>query len=266
MAKYLIFNGSPHKGNTWQLAELIREALQEISPESTFEEIHLAELGLPFCTGCSVCFRKGHEYCPHYKIMRDIIGKIDESDGLIFAATTFNMQPNAMTKNLIDHLCFMLHRPHFFRNKAIVISTVGAVGGKSAAKYLAGSIKGFGFNRCYVYPVSSYSWNNYKPSEKTKTRCKKLAEKFHMDVSSQKMHAPSFDVLIPYNLFRGMCLAFVKGTEYETQDGVYWTDPVRAKKTYEPSIPVPIYKKLFGSLFYFIGKAAGRFVTITYKK
>lgn len=264
--KYLVFNGSPHKGNTWQLAKFIQKELQEISPESTFEEIQLSDLSLPFCTGCSLCFRKGHEYCPHYKIMKNIIDKIDKSDGLIFSMTTFNMQPNALTKNLIDHLCYMLHRPHFFKNKAIVVTTTGGVGAKNAVNYLAGWLKGIGFNYCYKLPVASYSWNDYKVNKKTKIKCKRLSEKFHKDVSSKKMHTPTLAVLIPYNLFRGMSLGYVKGAEYETQDGVYWIDPLRSKSTYDPLVHVPFYKKVFGGLFYIIGKSASKFTTITYKK
>lgn len=264
--RYLIFNGSPHKGNTWKLVKLIQKELLEISPESTFEEIQLSDLELPFCTGCSLCFRKGHEYCPHHKIMQKIINKIDESDGMIFGMTTFNMYPNALTKNLIDHLCYMLHRPHFFKNKAIVVTTTGGVGAKSAVNYIVGWLKGIGFNYCYNLAISSYSWNDYKVNIKTQKKCKKLAEQFHIDVSSKKMHSPTFAVLIPYNLFRGMSLGYIKGTEYETQDGIYWSSSLRSKSTYDSLIKVPFYKKVFGEFFYIIGKLSSKFIIITYKK
>lgn len=264
--RYLIFNGSPHKGNTWQLVKLIQKELLKISPKSTFEEIHLSDLKLSFCTGCSLCFRKGQEYCPHHNIIHEIIDKIDKCDGMIFAMTTFNMQPNALTKNLIDHLCYMLHRPHFFKNKAIVVTTTGGVGAKSAINYVTGWLKGIGFNYCYKLAVKSYSWNDYNINEKTKIKCKKLVKRFHKDVSSRKMHHPSFDVLIPYNLFRGMSIGYARGAEYETEDGIYWGDSSRSNNTYDPSINVPFYKKVFGSLFYVIGKSASRFITITYKK
>lgn len=264
--KYLLFNGSPHKGNTWKLVELIHEQLQKISPESIFEEVQLSDLNLPFCTGCSLCFRKGNEFCPHYKIIKKIIDKIDESDGVIFAMTTFNMHPNALTKNLIDHLCYMLHRPYFFKSKAIVITTTGGVGAKNAINYFTGWLKGIGFNYCYKLAIASYSWNDYKINKGTEVNCLKLAGQFHKDVSSKKMHTPSLAVLIPYNLFRGMSLGYVKGTDYETQDGVYWINPLRRKSIYDPSIKVPFYKKIFGSIFYIIGKLGSRFITITYKK
>lgn len=223
--RYLIINGSPHKGNTWILVEQIIKDITSLSPESNFEEIHLSDLNLPFCLGCSLCFRKGHKHCPHNKIMQNILDLIDWSDGVVFAATTFNMQPNALTKNLIDHLCFMLHRPY-----------------------------------------TSSSWNAYTINEKVKSRCGKIARTFHNDVASKRMHRPTWLILIPYNLFRGMSLSYVKGTEYEYMDGMHWTDPVRAKSTYDPAIPVPFYKKVFGSLFYAIGKIASKFVVVTYRK
>ena len=264
--KYLVINGSARKGNTWKLAEMLKNNIAQISPESCFEDIQLIDLELPFCTGCSLCFRKGHQYCPHYSIMKTIIDKVDECDGLIFSVTTFNMQPTALTKNLIDHFCFMLHRPRFFNKKAIVISTVGAIGGKKTVKYLSSTLKGLGFNRCYRLLLSSYSWNDYHLDEKAKRKCKQLARKFHKDVSSSKIYAPSFAVLIPYNLFRGMGIWYAKGTEYETEDGAYWTKPQRAKYVYDSSIPVTLIKRLFGNALFHLGRIAGKFVTVTYKK
>ncbi|MFA9379956.1 MAG: flavodoxin family protein, partial [Acetanaerobacterium sp.] len=158
---YLLINGSPHKGNTWVLVEEIKKEIASLSPESAFEEVHLMDLNLPFCTGCSLCFRKGHKHCPHNKIVQNVIDKINWSDGVIFASTTFNMQPTAMTKNLIDHLCFMLHRPCFFTKKALIVSTTAGVGASDAVKYISGTLSGMGFNKCYEFPVTSYSWNAY---------------------------------------------------------------------------------------------------------
>ena len=264
--KYLMINGSPHKGNTWLLAKQIQKEITALSHEAIFEEIHLTELNLPFCTGCSTCFRKGHQFCPHHSIVQTVIDKINGSDGVIFAMTTFNMQPTALTKNLIDHLCFLLHRPCFFTKKAIVVSTVGGVGVKQAVKYLAGTLGATGFNKCYKLPVVSYSWNSYMLDSKVKEKCKKLAKTFHKDVSSKKIHSPTLLQLIPYNLFRAISLDYVKGAEYETFDGVHWTEPARAKNAYDPAIPLPLYKKLFGNLFYILGKKLSKRITVTYRK
>ncbi|MDR3263405.1 MAG: NAD(P)H-dependent oxidoreductase [Clostridiales bacterium] len=263
---YLLINGSPHKGNTWILAERIKSQILALSPQAVFDEIHLTDINLPFCTGCSLCFRKGHEYCPHHKTVRDIIDKIDLSDGVIFTTSTFNMQPAALTKNLIDHLCFMLHRPYFFTKKAVVITTTGGIGANKSAKYLAGMLRGIGFNRCGELPVTSHSWNAYKVADKTAIKCAKAAKAFDNDVSSKKMHPPTASLLIFYNLMRGMGMGCVKGTEYATKDGEHWTDPVRINRFYDAAIPVPFYKKPLGALFFLMGKLSAKFITVTYRK
>lgn len=263
---YLIINGSPHKGNTWKVAELAKINILERDHNAVFREFHLAAAGLPFCCGCSICFRLGHEKCPHHKIMEDIIEKIDNADGIIFASSAYNMRETAMVKNLFDHLCFMLHRPYFFKSKALVITTTGGIGGGAAAKSIVSFLKGIGFNRCCRFSAVSYSWNDYKINEKTKAKLKKTVNRYCDDIWSGKLHSPSCILLIPYNLFRGMSLSYVKGTEYETQDGTYWTEGGREKGVYDSAIPVPFYKKPMGQLFYLMGKIAGRKTIITYKK
>ena len=248
------------------VVEQVKKKIESLSSDSIFEEIHLSEYNLAFCTGCSNCFRKGHEFCPHNKTVQDIIDKITWADGVIFATTTFNMQPTALTKNLIDHLCFMLHRPFFFTKKALIISTTAGIGASNAVTYLAGTLRGLGFNKCYEFPVTSHSWNAFVMNEKTKKKCTAIARKFHSDVSSKKLHSPTWLILIPYNLFRGMSLSYTKGSEYEYIDGKHWTEPVRMNKVYDEAVPVPFYKKPFGSLFYLIGKISPRFIVITYRK
>lgn len=266
--KYLFINGSPHKGNTWKLAESVKSTLSSLDGNASFEEIHLSQLNLPFCTGCSNCFRLGHEKCPHFDKVGAVISAIDNADGVIFASTTYNMSETSLLRNLFDHLCFMLHRPYFFKSKALVLTTTGGVGGKSAAKSICSKLTGIGFNRCYFYTTASFSWNCYKPTPKTITALSKIAKKFHEDVSSEKLHSPTTLSLIPYNLFRGMSLAYTKGSEYATFDGDYWTQDIRKNTIYDASVKVPFYKKPFGHLFYVIGKFAGRNkdFLVTYKK
>lgn len=266
--KFLFINGSPHKGNTWQLAQTVKYNLYKNDSSAEFQEIHLSELNLPFCTGCSNCFRLGHEKCPHYEKIYMVIDAIDTADGVIITSTTFNMRETAMLKNLFDHLCFMLHRPHFFAGKAMVITTTGGVGGGAAAKSIISFLKGIGFNRCYSFSTASFSWNAYEPKTSTRLKLAKLTKKFYRDVASGKLHYPATTLLMPYNLFRGMSLAYVPGTEYETQDGIHWTDPDRKGRVYDSAVPVRFTQKLVGHLFYLIGKMAGKIksMQVTYRK
>lgn len=261
-------NGSYHKGNTWRLAEIVKCNLAKLDQDVKFEEIHLSELQLPFCIGCSNCFRIGYEKCPHYEKILSVIKSIENADGIILTSSTYNMRETALLKNLLDHLCVMLHRPHFFTSKALVITTTGGVGGKASAKSIASTLRGVGFNRCYRFSAATFSWNNYIPNEKTINKLARKTNKFYKDVKSKKMHIQSTSVLVPYNIFRGMSLNYTKESEYETEDGNYWTIEERKNRIYDKRIPVFFLQIVVGKLFYIIGKNAGKIksMQVTYKK
>ncbi len=263
--RYLVVNGSPHKGNTWRLALAAMGSIRKEDPAAEFDTVHLMEIGLPFCLGCSACFRLGHERCPHSTIITEMIRKIEAADGVIVLSSTFNLRETALLKNLFDHLCFMLHRPRFFQSKALVLTTTGGIGAKQAARGIASFLRGIGFNRCYPFGAAAYSWNDYRIGPETAGQLQKTVRRFQRDLASRKPRHPSALVLIPYNLFRGMSLAYAKGAEYETRDGLHWTEECRRSGVYDRSVPVPFFMKPMGALFYWIGRATSKTLTITYK-
>jgi len=210
--------------------------------------------------------RKGIEFCPHKEAVEKILKAMEAADGIIVAFTTFNMRETALLKNMFDHFCFMMHRPHFFTKKAMVITSVGGMGGKSAAKGIAATLKAIGVNRCYQFAARTVSWNAYEPSESMKFKLKKVTENFCIDVMSNRLHVPSTELLIPFNIFRGMSVYYVLGTKFETQDGIYYMDELRKDRVYDARVPVRFYQKALGFLFYQIGKIAGKRMIVTYKK
>ncbi|WP_455716205.1 flavodoxin family protein [Anaerosporobacter sp.] len=238
--KYLVINGSPHKGNTWKLVEYAVSYVKELD--------------------------KYAEFSPHREKVDVVYNDMGWADGLILCSTTFNMRETALLKNLIDHFCYLMHRPHFFTKKALFITSVGGVGAKGAVKSITGSLAAIGFNRCYSYRVGTASWNVYKPNEKVKKQLRKVSEKFCEDVKGKKMHYPKSNLLIPYNLFRGMGRYYAPGTEYEAADGVYWTEKKRVARAYDKGIPLHLYQRVIGGIFCFIGKTAGKYMVVTYKK
>ncbi|NLY92146.1 MAG: NAD(P)H-dependent oxidoreductase, partial [Firmicutes bacterium] len=104
--KISVINGSPHKGNTWRLTEIVMAQIKGLDKTVEFTDIHLSACNIPFCTGCSLCFRKGHRFCPHNQYIQPIMEKIEESDGVIFAASCFQGAVPALGKNFTDHLAF----------------------------------------------------------------------------------------------------------------------------------------------------------------
>lgn len=262
--KILMLNACPHRGNTWRLAELVKNQITHIDNSVEFEEVHLNEVNIPLCCGCSICFRKGHQFCPHNQYVQGIMDKIAACDGLIIAASCFQGTPPAICKNFTDHLAFLIHRPRYFDKKALIISTTGGVSAKSVTQSLANTLPGWGFNKCYQLPIVALSWNDYKPTEKHKQKAYKISKAFYMDLKSKKLHSPKVGVLIPFNLFQAMCKECAPGTEYPTQDSIFWKTYVGMR--YAPEIPLPIYKRVIGRIIYQIGKYLAPRMIVTYKK
>lgn len=266
--KILVIDGCPRKSNTWEITQKAMEVINESFSDVTFEEVTLIKENLPFCLGCSTCFRFGHKNCPHNNIIGRIIEKIDEADGVIICSSTFNWRETGVLKNMFDHFCFMLHRPYFYNSKALVITSTGGTGGKKSAKSISSTLYSIGFNRCYNASFATYSWNDYKPSARDISKVSKKALKFAKDVESKKLHSPSFTILIPYNIMRGMGQHYTSESEYPTEDGNWWTNEERKKFAYFPQVKLPFYRRWFGQLFYGLGKWLGgmKFMQVSYKR
>ena len=262
--KILIVNGSSHKGNTWALVEIVKKRMQEISHNKIdFDEIHLKEINLPFCIGCNSCFIRGNKSCPHNLEVQKFIDKIEENDATIIASPCYANHVTALMKNLIDHLAFNTHRPRFFKNKMLAISTAGGSGAKKCTKYLRETFMCWGFNRGYELPVISNSYGGYNPSQKVVKKCNLVAEKFYMDVLVGKLYSPTLVNLLVYNIFRGMSHA---GTEDEFYDNEYWKKTGLVEVTYAPKIPLSLYKHLFGNIVYLFAKRMAIKTKFTYNK
>lgn len=262
--KILIINGSPHKGNTWKLTQTVKGMLQALDQEIKFQEVHLTDLNLPFCTGCSSCFRNGHETCPHNSLIQPVMDLIEQSDALIFSVSCFQGHLPGILKNFTDHLAFLLHRPRYFDKKALIVCTTGGISASSTTKALAATLPGWGFNKCYQLPITAFSWNAYTPSDNDLKKASAISKRFYLDVKSGSMHAPSMGVLIPFNLFQAMCVGNKGEADYPTEDNRFW--PQYTGMRYAPGIPVPAHKRFFGWLIYFIGKKLSKKMIITYKK
>ena len=266
--KILVIDGCGRKGNTWKLTGYAMRAIKKKYPDTEFDEMVLAKINLPMCIGCSNCFRLGNEKCPHYSIMKDIIERIENADGVIVCSSTYNWSETGYIKNLFDHLCFMLHRPYFYKGKALVITTAGGTGQKKAAKRITGTLSGIGFNRCYTIAMAAVSWNDYKPGNRAKRYTAKISRKFAKDVLSGELHSPKLMNLMPYNIMRGMGHHYTEESEYPTADGTWWTDPERGEAAYFPEVKMSSFKKKFGNTFFKMGKMVGgmRKMKVTYRK
>lgn len=166
-------------------------------------------------------------------------------------STTFNCRETALLKNFLDHLNYLLHRPLFYNKKALVIST-------ATIKSIASTLRGMGVNKCYGIWIRSVSWNAYIMKSNDQKKIYMATEKFSKDVQSGKMHYPKTDVLIPYNLFRGISKTYVHGSEYETKNGEYHSNLAKKNIAYDSKIPLLVHQRIIVSVFFLIGKIASK--------
>ena len=164
--KVLIISGTNRKGSTYHIGRMLAEKVT--SPEN-IDEIYLPKDCGEFCCGCTNCFNKGAEYCPHYEKLRGITELIDAADFLIFTTPTYVYHSTGQLKALLDHYGWrwMVHRPEekMFSKQAAVISTAAGAGMKSAIKDVADSCFFWGIPRIYKYgkAVMATGWDEVKP-------------------------------------------------------------------------------------------------------
>lgn len=186
--RYLVINGSPHKGNTWKLALVAMDYIGNAEVE--FDVVHLLEIDLPFCLGCSACFRLGHEKCPHNGIIGEIIRKIEAADGVIVLSSALNLRETALLKNLFDHLCFLLHRPHFFQSKALILTTTGGVGAKKTQRVLRAFLRESDLIDAIDLALPRTAGTLIKSARKVRASSKKPLTALHLMLHPQNFIAP----------------------------------------------------------------------------
>jgi multimeric flavodoxin WrbA len=237
--KILVILGSPRKGNTWQAAERIRETMQEKAPVE-WEYIMLRDLSLEQCRGCGSCFIKGEEFCPINDDVASVVEKMQDADGVIFATPVYALQVSGLMKVFIDRLSYILHRPRFFRQKALLLTTAGAVGTSDVLTYLDQIARVLGFDVAARVGILA----EFVPESRKKENERELraaAETFLAALRKGSRSSPGFsDVL----LFHGQRATFDELGDLFPTDYAYWKDQgwLEPGRRYFVDVPVnPIY-------------------------
>lgn len=167
--KAVIISGTNHKGSTYSIGRMLAEKLTSAD--------NIGEIFLPrdldeFCCGCTNCFIKGSESCPHYGKLRPLTEMIDSADVLIFTTPVYAYHTTGQMKAFLDHYAWrwMVHRPEekMFSKQAAVIATASGAGMKSAIKDIADSCFFWGIPVVYKYgkAVMATDWDSVKPKMK----------------------------------------------------------------------------------------------------
>jgi len=218
------------KGKTYALTKEIMNRLS-CKGDVEYVEISVADLKLPFCVSCHICFAKGEEYCPNYTHIADVQTALKECDGIILSGTTYMWALNAAMKNLLDHLAYGFHRPTLFGKKGMVIATSKGNGEKAVTKYLKAVLSQWGVNGAIVVTQNSKE-EQLMSASKIATKLDRHAERFYKQIVSKNFIKPSLRSIAVHNAFRSMALSefaeFEADTQYWQQEGLNRAYPVKA--------------------------------------
>lgn len=131
--KIALINGQNHKGSTYHIGRMLADKLG-----GKVTEFFLPRDFGEFCCGCTNCFMKGEEKCPHYEKLDPITKAVDEADVLILTSPVYVYHCTGSMKAWLDHYGWrwIVHRPEekMFSKRAVVISTAAGAGMKSTKK------------------------------------------------------------------------------------------------------------------------------------
>jgi multimeric flavodoxin WrbA len=246
--KITAVHGSMRKGNTYALTKEILNRFSKIS-DIEITEIFVADLNLPFCCSCHLCFSKGEENCPHYDITRKVKDALVNSDGVILSGTTYMWALNAAMKNFLDHFAHLFHRPEFFGKRGMIVATSAGTGEKNVTKYLKTVMGQWGINGAIIVTQNTKERklmsNNDRLTAKYVKKIDNATERFYSILKSKQQISPSLKNIAVHNSFRAMSLGEFAESKRDTQ---FWSRKGFVDKSYP--IKVGFFKSIIGTLVF----------------
>lgn len=209
--KILAIMGSPRRnGNTYKIVSLIEDRMKALG-DVEFSYLFLKDANLELCQGCWQCLSWSEERCPLKDDREQIEKQILASDGVILASPVYAMNMTAIMKNFLDRFAYTLHRPRFFNQYAMIISTTGALGLKETIDRLS-VVQFAGYS---IVHTAGFATPSEPVSEKYRIKIQKgvseAAEKFYQTIDGRKSFSPK---LINLMAFRGQQAAFSLGHQF----------------------------------------------------
>lgn len=183
------------------------------------------------CKGCYACLYGNEDKCGGYGYLKPINEAIKASKIIIFASPVWCFHAPGQVKSFLDHYGFrwLIHRPDFdmLNKQAVIVTTAGGGGLKSAARDIKDSMDYWGVARTHVVTQSvwGYFWNDM-PSKFKNEFLKKLSKTAEKVNRCAKKLKPSFKVRCMYKMFESLHL---KDKMWEI-DNTYWKENLKGKK------------------------------------
>lgn len=260
--KILVLVGSYRRnGNTDQLTGLIKEHLQkEAQQQQTpleIETVYLGQQNLGFCRGCRICYDRGEENCPVKDDLLSIKAKMQAAEGVLMASPVYVDDVSGITKNFIDRLCHVCHRPQFAGKAAFFVATTGSSRTGKTLDTMKMALRTWGFQ---VVGQAGVKMGALMKREETRARFDALAAKsahqLFQAIYHKSYRKPAFYSLMVFKIQQKAWQT--KGDpnsldyHYWAQQG--WFDPKRTFYTAHDASPLKV------ALARLAGVIVGRFM------
>lgn len=226
--KALILVGSYRKrGNTAGIAGMVAQALQALPehPDQAHETavevetVYLGHRDIRPCRGCRVCFDRGEDHCPLKDDLPAIYAKMEAADGLVIASPVYVNDVNGITKNWIDRLAFVCHRPRFAGKCATLIATVGDSPTGHTLRTLDVPLRTWGY---HIVGQSGFKMGALMEREEMarryQGRAEAIARRLYHAVRERRYTRPSFVSLMTFKIQQ---LSWRRAAE-DSLDYAYW--------------------------------------------
>jgi multimeric flavodoxin WrbA len=249
--------GSPRKGESYKIMQLIQERLQQ-REDVVFDSVLLRDYNLGQCTGCHLCiFKEGHK-CPLNNDRELIEMKMREADGIILISPLYSQHVTALMKNFIDQLSYLWHRPRYFGKKAMVVVTGGAMF-KVTLNFMADTAKRWGYHVTNKVGIPHLDALTERFKEKILTKLYKEVDGFYTSIKAEKKPVPNFGDVMWFEMWKGNSIAMKKShpADYE-----YWSQKGWIDGSYYYPTHISVWKKL---AMRFIGSMGAGYMKKMYK-
>jgi multimeric flavodoxin WrbA len=252
--KVIAIIGSARKQNTYHAAKRLLDNLQSLGGVE-YEIIPLSDYRLFVCKGCKLCFDKGESFCPLQDDRDQLIEKIINSDGVVFASPNYSFQVSALMKIFLDRIAFLLHRPCFFGKSFTSIVVQGIYGGNNITKYLNFIGSGLG---CSV--VNGCCLTTLEPvTAKGQIKCNKMIERqskrFYKTLIKKEYPTPAFFKLMIFRMSRTSMKSML---DENYRDYTYYKEKDWFDSTYYYPVRLGVFKKITGNFFDWLATAMTR--------
>jgi multimeric flavodoxin WrbA len=201
--KVLAVMGSRRNGNTTEIVNFFEKELKGLDASLEFEYLYMADMDLPFCTGCHNCIFIGEDRCPHYRTVKVIEDRLLAADGVILATPGYMFSVQGYMKNFLDHVAYNCHRPKYFGKPIFFLSAATKWQMKSVFAPMETWGGGAGFRKAgktfvemYPFPASK------KETQKKRAVLKEAAARYHKALLYKGPIKPKFGDVMVFHAFR----------------------------------------------------------------